>query len=147
MKNILFSAILLLAGISATAQNFLYTYDASGNRTRREILRGKAGVAPMSADTANLVSEELLQKEDLSKDAFEVKIFPNPSSGNYRIDLPELKAGEKGYIRVYSSLKLEYQTANILSSQTIDLTNKAHGAYILHVIVNGQLVIKRLLKQ
>lgn len=86
MKQIFFSlALLLHTVVGVSQQTISYAYDNAGNRIQRVIIVQKA----------ELISEEITSIDETSMyyiesiDTKEVKIFPNPTSGNITVSIPQ----------------------------------------------------------
>lgn len=73
----------------------------------------------------------------------EVSVYPNPSNGVFTIDID--KRGAK--VTVVNLLGQEVYSANLGDDIThkIDLGNREGGVYIIHIEVEGERVVKKLL--
>ena len=71
-----------LVTLSSFSQNVTYGYDPSGNRTERGVVVLRAPQAPSAAEE-NTINEEnnpILYRE--------LKVYPNPTQGQVRVELP-----------------------------------------------------------
>ncbi len=78
-----------------------------------------------------------------------VNIYPNPTSGNFTIDLKGALS-RNTVIEVYNVMGQKVATEYFSESTDkfeIDLTGKASGVYTVKVIADGQTVIKRVVIQ
>ena len=162
MKTLIITAfILLLGNISYSQTTFTFTYDASGNRTKRVLPPSPQGmpVIPVLEDSikvADMVLSANNQEEtntneafaENTGDAFLVILYPNPTYGQFTLELPDFKSGEKGYIIVYDQMgKAVINQKYISLSQYFDISGVMPGYYIIHIMVNDKLVIKKIIKQ
>lgn len=125
--------VLSLGGLSAFAQTqYEFTYDDSGNRIRREII-------VLQAKSASLLSENLLNEEDEITSLFgegEVVIYPNPTKGILRIDLPSLTANGVT-LRLFDNQGRMLQSKQAVEmGNELELSHYSSGLYIL-VIQSG----------
>lgn len=74
----------------------------------------------------------------------EIRIFPNPTSGIFRL---EGKAITEGKITVFDQVGRLIQSQNISDSQEIDLSNQPNGIYFLKIVSNGGTQAKRIIKR
>jgi hypothetical protein len=144
---IFFGCMLFFTSMEA---QITYMYDASGNRTKRMIIKSKS----LSIDTVayNQISDSIrdVSSDDpfAKKDAFEVKVYPNPTQGIIEIEIPELKANQKAQMRIYS-ITGSYikQVQNLQKRQSINLTDLSSGIYLLYIMVDENTVVKKIVKQ
>ena len=148
-------ALLLLSNISYP-QDYKYSYDASGNRIKREVKTSAMSAMPLARnDSVDLSTDEDIVTEEPEEttgntagEAFRTVLYPNPTYGYFTIELPEFKQGESGQIMIYD------QTGNLIvrqkyvsSTQDFDISSIPAGIYIVRILVNDKLVIKRIIKQ
>ncbi|WP_303924985.1 T9SS type A sorting domain-containing protein [Draconibacterium sediminis] len=110
---------------------FVFTYDASGNRTERIIDLTKSAEIATSASRAN---EEKLFEAELAN--LDIRIYPNPTKGVLKVEIPDID-DIKPTLVVYN-LQGKQLVYNIVSNQisTINLSGHPAGMYIMK-IVNG----------
>jgi hypothetical protein len=73
-----------------------------------------------------------------------VKVYPNPSKGNFRIEVKEA-GGKPVKATFYNTLGQEvYRKSNLEANTEIDLSHLANGIYQLRLEVNGTMVTKRI---
>jgi hypothetical protein len=136
------------------AQNIVYEYDASGNRKSRKI---ETTIKSMAVDTIKTVKtvmdnddSEIDESIDEQKnDAFDVKIYPNPTSGFFEVEiLPNLNAKQTAQLRIFSLTgSLVKQVDKLQSRQSVDISNLSQAIYVLHVIVDGKTIVRKIIKQ
>ncbi|MDX8339758.1 T9SS type A sorting domain-containing protein [Draconibacterium sp. IB214405] len=110
---------------------FVFTYDASGNRTERIIDLTKS--AEITASSSSLSEEKLIEAELSSLD---IKIYPNPTKGVLKVEIPEI--GDIKPTLVVYNLQGKQLVNKTVSNQisTINLSEQPPGMYIMK-IVNG----------
>lgn len=111
---------------------FVFTYDASGNRTERVIDLTKSAEITASSSTAN---EEKLFEAKLAN--LEIRIYPNPTKGVLKVEIPDI--GDIKPTLVVYNLQGKQLVHKTVSNQisTINLSGHPAGMYIMK-IVNGQ---------
>ena len=128
-KSVIF-AILFAGTFSAYSQNsgIKYDYDASGNRIKR---------SPISQTSIIEVEKE--------NDSFKLKIFPNPTSGLFNINITGIET--KFQVEIFnmvgsSILKREYSEKTV----SINISNYPAGVYLLKVTINGVSKHEKIVK-
>ncbi|MDR1054416.1 MAG: T9SS type A sorting domain-containing protein [Prevotellaceae bacterium] len=151
-KLILIITILLLGKVCYSQTNFTYIYDAAGNRIKRELKTVLMSVAMPVNDTIETAlfdneQGEANAFEDNTGDAFPTILYPNPTYGQFTLDLPDFKPGERGYIMLYDQMgKIIVHQKYVSASQYFDISNVLPGFYVAHIMVNDKLVIKKIIK-
>jgi hypothetical protein len=155
LKTILITTIAILFSIQLFAQDpcyIKYTYDASGNRIKREFI-----CAPV--DTLIDVIGDLEDPDDhidfprLANPhppknglaSFDCNIIPNPTSGKFAI----LILGEASNLEaeIYNSIGQKLFSFAITNTTTnIDLENRSAGVYYVCIKNKQQKLIKKLVK-
>ena len=125
--------LLLLGNLSVNAQaTYSFTYDAAGNRLSRTIPLKSAHIA--SKDTlANQLKtfDDLIGKQP-------VKIYPNPTKGLLKVELPNLE-NQNATLQVYSAKGDLIRNIVVTGTFTlIDLNSQVSGIYILRISI-GEL--------
>ena len=135
MKNLLF-LLLLTATVAIKAQTtYTYAYDASGNRISRVIKIGQTRQAKDEVFKDKIASQELL-------------LYPNPSKGEVNIRLSNEKTIETAEILVYDVQgKLVLQQKGVDHFKTINLSQQEIGIYVVHLILNGEKTIWKVMKE
>lgn len=111
---------------------FVFSYDASGNRTERVIDLTKSAEITASSSTAN--EEKLFEAELVNLD---IRIYPNPTKGVLKVEIPGI--GDIKPTLVVYNLQGKQLVHKTVSNQisTINLSGHPAGMYIMK-IVNGQ---------
>lgn len=111
---------------------FVFSYDASGNRTERVIDLTKSAEITASSSTAN--EEKLFEAELVN---LEIRIYPNPTKGVLKVEIPGI--GDIKPTLVVYNLQGKQLVHKTVSNQisTINLSGHPAGMYIMK-IVNGQ---------
>lgn len=111
---------------------FVFTYDASGNRTERVIDLTKSAQITASSSTAN---EEKLFEAELEN--LDIRIYPNPTKGVLKVEIPDI--GDIKPTLVVYNLQGKQLVHKTVSNQisTINLSEQPPGMYIMK-IVNGE---------
>ena len=140
---LLFVVLSIWAAADAYAQNKIkYTYDSAGNRLTRqkEIVVQTRGV--LSDDEV----EPSIYEEKLSET--KVTIYPNPTRGMLKVDISGVEKFENARISLYDLTgKLLQQWAGISQSNTIDLSERTPGMYIMQVAYNGKISSWKIIKE
>jgi hypothetical protein len=148
-KNVqrgLFFVVCMMFFVTLEAQ-ISYTYDKSGNRTARIITKS------MPVDTAyRFVSDSTLNTSDddpfAKKDAFKVRVYPNPTTGIFEIEVEQLTEKQKTQLYIYTNAGRLVKTVNRLQNrQSIDLSNQPTGIYLLRITVDDKVVTNKIIKQ
>jgi hypothetical protein len=152
MKSLCLVGSLLWAAAVMAQPAFKFTYDASGNRVKRELidlseipLDDQVGPEQMSASAANsnLVEENYIQfaepsmASDISK---LVSIFPNPTTDVVFVEFSEFAANSTGQYQLSSATGEVISAASeIQQRMKFDLSGYAAGYYLLKIELNGTL--------
>lgn len=130
--------IIFLCGLAlgAEAQYISYTYDAAGNRTKRELVMGTFRKA---ADTSAV--SDYLGAEKFS-------IAPNPTTGVVRVEMANKELEEE---REYSLLNLSGLLITTKTSkdpsQSFDLSGQPAGIYLIRIRQKDEEVVWRIVKE
>jgi hypothetical protein len=74
-----------------------------------------------------------------------IKIFPNPANEFVSITIPE---AEEAQIRIFTmNGQLLHQIEDVTSQYTFDVSELVNGMYVIHVITNEDVYIRKLIKQ
>lgn len=130
MKPIyLFALLLLLICVSETGSaqsSYGFTYEG-GKRVTRAIITLKS--AKIAKDTLQAKKEVLIDQVGLQ----ETRIYPNPTKGILKVDLP-LLVEKNTTIRLYNSTgKLIIQQVAVESNNELNLSSYPPGLYIMSI--------------
>ena len=127
----------VIFSLSLSAQKkVMYVYDAAGNRIKGEILFEQSQSKSQVVAYSDMLDEK------------EIKIYPNPTEGELRVEIfNELKKTE-GIVTVHGNNgAMIYTTPIINGSASLDISSCPNGLYILHVkigdCVSSWKIIKR----
>jgi hypothetical protein len=126
------------------AQEIEYTYDAAGNRIKKEFIISGSTNSPGSTSFRN--KESLTDKID----SISVKIFPNPTQGivNLQIDNTSIEDYSSTTIKVIDiSGSILYENRKVGQNVKIDFENFSNGIYILQLQNNENISNWRIIKQ
>ena len=137
MKRVNVFLFFVLFSLSLSAQKkVMYAYDAAGNRIKKEILFEQSQSKSQVVACSDMLDEK------------EIKIYPNPTEGELRVEIfNELKKTE-GIVSVHGNNgAMIYTTPIINGSASLDISSCPNGLYILHVkigdCVSSWKIIKR----
>lgn len=123
MKRVNVFLFFVLFSLSLSAQKkVMYAYDAAGNRIKKEILFEQSQSKSQVVACSDMLDEK------------EIKIYPNPTEGELRVEIfNELKKTE-GIVTVHGNNgAMIYTTPIINGSASLDISSCPNGLYILHV--------------
>lgn len=124
----LLAAVLTLETAHAQT-SYGFTYDASGNRLTRAVILLKSATIPTDSISAKEIKTPLDDQIGLQK----TRIYPNPTKGLLRIDLPELTEHE-AIIRLHDSNgRLIIQQTGVESNNELNLSAYPSGMYIMSI--------------
>ena len=87
-----------------------------------------------------------IDEEELSET--KVTIYPNPTKGVLKVDISGVEKFENAQISLYDLTgKLLQQWAGISQSNTIDLSERTPGMYIMQVAYNGKISSWKIIKE
>ncbi|MFV0500594.1 MAG: T9SS type A sorting domain-containing protein [Bacteroidales bacterium] len=142
-RKLLFFAIGILIVNIAKTQNFNYQYDNNGNRIIREVIV----LSNKSSNTSILNdSLEIQDKMTFSKD--NVKIYPNPTKGNLKIEFDNNSSLDDVNITIIDMKgSVIYHSDNISNSNIINMSEAPTGAYILNIRTNTKKYDWKIIKE
>ena len=122
-------AAVLFSEIAQGQTTYEFTYDASGSRLPRAVIQMKSATIP----TDSLEAKQAKKPLDDSVGPQKTRIYPNPTKGLLRIDLPELRE-QLATIRLYDSNgKLIIQQSAVELNNELNLAAYPTGIYILTI--------------
>lgn len=133
IKIYLLTILMLLPVVSAAQGKIKYTYDAAGNRVRREAAAaaGKSKTRQLASVSDGQVASGVL------RDHF-VKVYPNPTDGVLRIGIYSMKPTDKCSLRVYAPHGALLLSQSVTTADTdIDISDNPAGIYLLKVDIDG----------
>ncbi|MFH1051202.1 MAG: T9SS type A sorting domain-containing protein [bacterium] len=122
----------------AQSSTFTYGYDDAGNRVIREI--GPSQFHPNEPDEKEVYNDYLA--------GHGINIFPNPSRGKIEIVISNLKDKEQARIEIFDLLgEKVFELNNLKVSNTIDISDKPGGAYIMKIFINEKSIVWKVMKE
>lgn len=140
MKRVRNSILLLtLLPLAVGALPVRYSYDAAGNRVKREIV--------MNPSPSLSPKKQTSYTDDIADD-YKLKITPSAQDGIVLVEIVSRTDMQEGCIDVFSVKGMHVLTTMTSGGRaTIDLSGKRSGVYILHVSVDGNetdwIIIKK----
>jgi hypothetical protein len=120
-----------------------YSYDAAGNRVKREIV-----MSPRRAMTRQ--QNQKLENQsfsDMVRD-HSIKIYPNPTEGALKISILGLKEADVCSIGVYTLQGSQILTEDVTSGNIgIDISNQPAGIYLLKIAINNNSTTWKIIKK
>lgn len=144
----------IMAGSELFGQTYKYTYeyDNCGNRVKRlsEIELGSSTLNPES-----IAGESTTEKSSLADEyarefisGHEILLYPNPTDGILEIKLIEYSSEITGEIVLLGlDGKVIYKQKILESFMSVDLSQQISGAYLLHVTINSETRVYRIIKK
>lgn len=138
------------------SQYISYNYDDSGNRISRDIIlitpKNQSDVSESKSDSLGLEKSDILpEDEPYYADKFgpdDVRIYPNPTSGQLKVEFVTPIECNGITISVYCSAgKLKYQKKMMQNPEVIDLSNQSNGVYLMTIENEVNRISWRIIKQ
>lgn len=147
MKTIYLLVCLLVAvlfsEIAHAQTTFKFTYDASGNRVNRAVIVLKSATLTPDSLEAKQTEKPLDDLVGLQK----TRIYPNPTKGLIRIDLPDLTDQQAMIIVFDLSGRQIIQKPALSSGNEVDLSSHPSGAYILIIRIGQEKKEWKIIKE
>ena len=121
--------------------NIKFDYDDSGNRIQRIIDMNKSAIVDNNTEGNSEVITDQLEE-------LQVNIYPNPTKGKIRLEIPMLDKNAEGRIKVIdASGKNVFQDDHLSVSNLINIEKLNNGIYFLHLFYNEQSLQWKIIKQ
>lgn len=129
-------SILFLLPLIVSSQTIVnYTYDAAGNRIKREIVMSRS-----IENTEKPLTETLSRKS--------ISIYPNPTAGLLKISISGWETTDKCKFTIFSLKGALIQEIQVSSSVTeIDLSDESDGMYLLNIELNESKSAWKIIKK
>lgn len=129
-------SILFLLPLIVSSQTIVnYTYDAAGNRIKREIVLSRS-----IENTEKPLTETLSRKS--------ISIYPNPTAGLLKISISGWETTNKCKFTIFSLKGALIQEIQVSSSVTeIDLSDESDGMYLLNIELNESKSAWKIIKK
>lgn len=136
-KNIIIGMLLCAMGSSALPVR--YSYDAAGNRVKRELV--------VSSSRSKKTAPNTYYTDDLSAD-YKVRLHPSSSDGTVRVEIISKLAAPEGSIEVYTASGMKVMTCRIDEGMAVvNLGNHRNGVYILNIDIEGKKTSWKITKR
>lgn len=136
MKNLTKLTLLIIVVFILQSQVVVnHSYDAAGNRIKREIVLSRS-----IENTEKPLSETLSEKQ--------IKIYPNPTDGILKTEISGWETTDKCIFTLYSLKGSLIQEISVNSSTTeIDLSGESNGIYLLNIELNNNKSVWKIIKK
>jgi hypothetical protein len=130
-----------------------FSYDASGNRTGKNIITLKAGSFISTVrDTvsADAMNGQITQPEIYSESVGEsfVRIYPNPTRGELKVEIANFDFSLKSAIYIYNTAgNLITQQSPASDTNIIDLLRQPNGMYIMKIVLGEKTSEWKVIKE
>lgn len=142
MKKIFTAICIIIMNMfftSIKAQTVNYEYDNSGNIKSRKVITIKSSY---SESDSSIIKYELFEDTEIK-----VKIYPNPTNGNLKIEISDYKDNEEIIFYVFDlNGRLLLNTRRKESMNVLDLSRFSNGTYILRMTRKGISSSWRIIK-
>lgn len=133
----------LLPVVSSAQGRIEYSYDASGNRVKREIVMP---VPKAIAKQQNFSPEDQSFSDMLHNHS--IKIYPNPTEGALKICISGLKGTDKCSLEVYTFQGSQILRENVKTDNIdINISNQPIGIYLLRITINNNSTTWKIIKK
>ena len=144
MRKIYLLFYLALLPVASSAQDKIgYSYDAAGNRVKREIV--------VSAPKAMAKRQTFSSEDQIFSDMLRghsVRIYPNPTEGALKISVTGLKGEDKCMLGVYTAQGAQVLTENVKTDNVdINISNHPAGIYLLRITINNNSTTWKIIKK
>lgn len=134
--------VCLLSGVLPAQNRIRYSYDASGNRIKREIVLSQA----QSRTVANPQKEVKPLSEKLAEQT--IRFYPNPTKGKITIAISGDTEKLSGDVKIFAANGKCVATEKITTATILfDLSDQPAGNYILKMVLNGKSTTWKIIKE
>ncbi|MFW5479821.1 MAG: T9SS type A sorting domain-containing protein [Prevotella sp.] len=138
-----FACLTLFSTMALAQGRVRYSYDSAGNRIKREAV---LPVQKSMAKRHQSLSDGLIIPD--ASPAFSINVYPNPTEGSLRVNIPGLKASDKCYFGVYTPQGVQIIKEHVESCDVyIDLSDQPQGVYLLKFSVNNTTTTWKVIKK
>lgn len=139
MKHLYLYCLALLPIMTSAQNKISYSYDAAGNRVKREIVMAMAKRQAFSSETQPF-TDKLLDHN--------VKIYPNPTEGVLKVNITGLRDDDNCTLGVYTIQGTQVLNSNIKEdTYEINITNQPAGIYMLRITINTKSTTWKIIKK
>lgn len=133
--------------------SLIFSFDTAGNQTQRFYCSDPEYCSPIAArkkEIEEYTSEEELTNEEESEAevAEQLKIYPNPTSGNATIQIQEELLSDIQFIKIYTAnsvLVKDLELEDAKNKLDVDLSEQPVGLYFVHIhLKDGNSITKKI---
>lgn len=144
MRKLCILFCLISFPLVSLAQNKIgYSYDAAGNRIKREIVMSnpKTMVRKRPADNQDKTYSDRLNGHS-------VQIQSNPTQGTLRINILGKEDTDRCKLEIYSMKGIQIMKNEMKGDiMDVDISNQPAGVYILKITINGNSTTWKIIKE
>jgi hypothetical protein len=127
-----------LAEIDVNALSLSYNYDETGNMYYRTIVYSGTKSAKITMrDTIIYMEKESKGVEDKFMHAT-INVYPNPTSGIIKIEYSKNSSQSILRLQLFSNNGVLLMNKAITDENTLDISNKPSGVYIMNITIDGE---------
>lgn len=140
MKKIIQLCVIFCFCESVHGQNVVrYSYDATGNRIKKEIVLSKEKMN--ESDTDEQSYSDMLDKHD-------IQIYPNPTEGDLTINISNMNSSNQVSIMLYEVNGSLVKQQKVENGQTrMDIRDKVAGIYMMQINIDGKSTTWKIIKK
>jgi hypothetical protein len=137
------------AQYTSTTGRLSFDYDASGNRIHRNFITLKSASAQANVSSSYTRTPYNLTKPYEEKQGDQdIKIYPNPTSGQLKVEITGVDVTQKSAIYVYDLQgKLIILKSPVTGSDVIDLSNYVNGLYLMKILLGDKSSEWKIVKE
>ena len=142
-KYYLLFYLALLPVVSSAQDRIGYSYDASGNRVKREIVMPvpKAMAKQQNFSSDNQCYSDMIRLHSKIN-------YPNPTIGAFLIFISGLNGTYLCPLLVYTTLGVQILAKKIETDNIdINISNQPNGVYLLQITINGKSTTWKIVKK
>jgi hypothetical protein len=132
----------LTASLTGRAQTKVYAfdYDASGNRVERQFIQLKSASVAGNNQQQEVFEGMLDQRE--------IKIYPNPTKGNLKVEIPFSEEQQRVILQVYN-VQGALNRDQLVTGETtlVDLNEQPSGLYIMRIFSGESVSEWKIMKE
>ena len=147
MKHLLMLLVILLTGITSFGQTIYYRYDASGNRTARDIVlkQSKGGDSYTEKNNEEDQPPEVYS-DQLGKNS--IRIYPNPAESHITVEIQGLEEDKGDLIYLYDQTgRLVLTLSAVTYNNTLDLSGLTQGIYLMVIKLKSGTTKWKIIKE
>ena len=141
----LFFAMFANWALGQTAYNIKYKYDNAGNRTERNVIMLKSAKNDNAQIAAAEMKSDVYQEDVLGH---EIKIHPNPTKGQLRVEITNFGEKMQASIAVYTLAGKPVAVMQAFAgTNLLDISAQPQGVYIMRITIEQTSSDWKIIKQ